>query len=131
MGLSAWRRTRLRERVLLWLLPTLVFRALIPAGFMPASDHGLALELCSSVGYGVVFEDYEPAASPEGHSGSDVTHHDPCAFAASATPTPVPVVSTPTAADSSSELPARVLSAAVLPEPSALRPPPRAPPRSV
>jgi hypothetical protein len=127
MGLSAWRRIRLRERVLLGLLPALVFRALIPVGFMPSTGTAFALELCASAGYGAVFQEYDPAASPEGHTGGTFPAHEPCAFAASATPGPAPAAAVVVAA-APGEAPVALLPAPSLPARPSLTPPPRAPP---
>jgi len=86
-------------------LPAVLFRALIPVGFMPVVEAGggLAIGFCPG-----------EAALPPGlaapvpaqhaahhhqhhHSGgsedpSTATHHAPCLFAASATPTPTPTI---------------------------------------
>jgi hypothetical protein len=129
MNLGSWRRNRLRERVLLWLLPALVFRAFIPAGFMPASGHGLMLELCSAAGYGAAFVEYEPAASGDGHAGDVAGGHEPCAFAASASAAPSPSVAAIVLAASSFDEPRASHSVVRLPESPSLRPLPRAPPR--
>lgn len=126
MDLSVWRRIRLRERVLLWLLPALVFRALIPVGFMPASGPALALELCSSAGFGSAFTLYDDDGAPTDRykTGS----HEPCAFAASASAGPAPDIAAP---DAPVPAAARVAARTFLLLPAAtpsLRPPPRAPP---
>ena len=128
MSLSGWRRVRLRERVLLWLLPALVFRALIPAGFMPADGHGLLLELCSAQGFGALHVEYGPAGAAGDHAGDGARGHSPCAFAASATVGPAPIVAAVfTAAPAVIDLAAEPASP-VLPPASSLRPQPRAPP---
>lgn len=126
MGLSGWRQIRLRERVLLWLLPALVFRALIPAGFMPADGRGLLLELCSGQGFGALHAAYDP---PQDDTGHGPPGEEPCAFAASAAMGPLPLVAAvAVAAPAATQLAAEPASR-VLPPVSSLRPQPRAPPR--
>lgn len=115
--------------MLLWLLPALVFRALIPAGFMPAGGHGLLLELCSAQGFGALHVEYDAAGAGGDHAGDGARAHQPCAFAASATVGPAPLVAAigavpPAAIDLAAE-PA----SPALPPVHSLRPQPRAPPR--
>ena len=119
---------RLRERVLLWLLPALVFRALIPVGFMPVAGPVLALELCSSAGFASVFAPYDGAGAPADHGGAG--SHEPCAFAASANPGPAPeVIVLATAGPAAIRVDAGHFPLLAAEGPS-LRPPPRAPPGS-
>ncbi|MCU0975159.1 MAG: hypothetical protein MUC71_02465 [Steroidobacteraceae bacterium] len=117
---------RLRERVLLWLLPALVFRALIPVGFMPGAGPALALELCSSAGFGSVFAVYEGEGAPSGQHGTG--SHEPCAFAAGASPALAPDIAAPDApVPGAARVAARTLLLLPAAAPS-LRPQPRAPP---
>ena len=68
---------RRAEFWMLWLLPLLVMRLLLPTGVMPArSTHGFALVLCSM--------QHLRSAPEQAHSHPDA----PCAFAAAATPAP-------------------------------------------
>ena len=124
--MASLRRVGLRERVLLWLLPTLVFRALIPVGFMPGAGSAFALELCSSAGFGSTFVAYDGDGTPVGHERS--LGHEPCAFAAGAGIGPAPEIASPAAPApavvSTAGRTAPILSALQ----ASLRPPPRAPP---
>ena len=62
---------------MLWLLPLLVMRLLLPSGVMPAhSTHGLALVLCSA--------QHARSAPDPGHVHADAL----CPFAAAVTPAP-------------------------------------------
>jgi len=128
MGLGRFRRNLLRERVLLWLLPALVFRALIPVGFMPGVGQSLTLELCSSVGYvtSVVHfgADGLPVEDPQGGHGD---RHSPCAFAASATAAPAPSAAMPTLPPAATPFSAR-RGSAILPGAPSLYPTARGPP---
>jgi hypothetical protein len=68
---------RRAEFWMLWLLPLLVMRLLLPTGVMPArSTHGVALVLCS-------FQHLR-SAPDQGHAHADA----PCPFAAAATSAP-------------------------------------------
>lgn len=68
---------RRAEFWLLWLLPLLVMRLLLPTGVMPArGDHGFALILCSP--------QHQHAAPDSGRAHADA----PCPFAAAATVAP-------------------------------------------
>ncbi|HEY1724440.1 MAG TPA: hypothetical protein VGF89_03380 [Steroidobacteraceae bacterium] len=87
--------TRCRaEFWLLWLLPLLVMRLLLPTGVMPArGDHGFALILCSV--------EHPHAAPDSGRAHADA----PCPFAAAATlAPPASVALTPCVLWSGSEL---------------------------
>jgi hypothetical protein len=65
---------RRAEFWILWLLPLLVMRQLLPTGVMPArGTHGVALVLCSS--------QHLRSAPDQGHAHADA----PCPFAAAAT----------------------------------------------
>jgi len=114
-----WQRSR-RVLIASLLLPALLFRAAIPAGFMPmvGADGRLALELCPAavsvqVGAGdsaavllshdtheAHHHDAHDANSASSHSGarhhhdSGTTGHDhvPCLFAASAGSAPLPAL---------------------------------------
>src|SRR5580698_8402443 len=68
---------RRAEFWMLWLLPLLVMRLLLPTGVMPArSTHGFALVLCSV---------QHPQSAPQpGHAHAEVV----CPFAAAATTAP-------------------------------------------
>ncbi|MFI4868229.1 MAG: hypothetical protein ACHQDD_02615 [Steroidobacterales bacterium] len=86
---------RRAEFWMLWLLPLLAMRLLLPSGVMPAhSPHGFALVLCSS--------QHLRSAPDPGHAHAEAL----CPFAAAATPAP----------------PASLMQAAVAAAPSSLAP---------
>jgi hypothetical protein len=60
---------RRRRTASLWLLALLLFRAYVPAGFMPASGIPFALELCPVGLAGMPAAHHHHAGSPE-HTGS-------------------------------------------------------------
>jgi len=127
--LSALRRHPLSEQAVAWILAALVFRALVPAGFMVGSgaDPALAVEFCHGQGqfstvvhYG---DDGRPLDAPaERRAG------DHCPFALSALLAPPPVIAAPVSALSAAtvEWPPAIRSV-VLPERDR-RPGARAPP---
>lgn len=64
------------------LMAALVFRALIPAGFMPAHENGtLVMELCSGFGTKSAVVDFDDQGST---SSNQLFEHSPCGFAAAA-----------------------------------------------
>jgi hypothetical protein len=86
---------RRAEFWMLWLLPLLVMRLLLPTGVMPArSTHGVALVLCSI--------QHLRSAPDQGHAPA---HADAlCPFAAAATPAPPATLILPAPAGSLSTL---------------------------
>lgn len=76
------------------LLPAMIFRALIPVGFMPMAGAGGAMELalCPGTVDGATFI----AAAIDPHAKHHHEHHDqrspPCAYALSGTAMPAPVI---------------------------------------
>lgn len=83
MHLGHLRTRRLRERVILLLLPVLAFRLLFPAGFMPrfGDDHQLTMQMChgdaQSAAVIRMLGQERPAPSDSGQR-----HESPCVFAA-------------------------------------------------
>ena len=129
MGLGRFRRNLLRERVLLWLLPALVFRALIPVGFMPAGGHSLTLELCSSVGYVTSVVHFGADGLPvDDPRGGHVDRHSPCAFAASAPDALAPMAAAPTRPAAAASPLSDRYGSDILPGAASLYPPARGPP---
>lgn len=88
-----------RTPVLGLLMAALVFRALIPTGFMPGHENGkLVMELCSGFGTKSVVVDL--GDKQFSHSSARLFDHSPCGFAAGALPAPPPAVTTfPVTAD--------------------------------
>jgi hypothetical protein len=94
-----WHRWR-RARIAFLLLPALLYRAAIPAGFMPMVDEQgqLALVFCPGE---VAVRDINIVHATHHHSHHDNTTHSgdsfkqhvPCPFALSAGPSPLPVLS--------------------------------------
>ncbi len=84
-----FRHRSLREATLAWVVPVLLFRALIPAGFMPGQTAAgaLTVELCSGMGYQQSVVHYTGDGHPVPERGGS---HDPCPFAASAGGAPPP-----------------------------------------
>jgi len=108
-----WQRSR-RVLIASLLLPAFLFRAAIPAGFMPmvGADGRLTLELCpatvvAQVGAGdsaaAHHAHHHDASSAPSHSGAGHNHdhgtaeqsHVPCLFAASAGSAPLPALLDP------------------------------------
>jgi hypothetical protein len=78
-----------RTPVLGLLMAALVFRALIPTGFMPKHENGtLVMELCSGFGTKSVVVDLGEQESST--SSSQLFDHSPCGFAAAALSAPPP-----------------------------------------
>ncbi len=78
-----------RTPVLGLLMAALVFRALIPTGFMPTHENGtLVMELCSGFGTKSVVVDLDDQESST--SSSQLFEHSPCGFAAAALSAPPP-----------------------------------------
>ena len=110
-----------RTPVIGLLMAALLFRALIPAGFMPTlgSDGTIVMELCSGFTTKTVvvhLDGHAESASPVDHAGHADSHdaghdsshgdpfeHSPCGFAVAATsagPPAVPAVLVPVSAPS-------------------------------
>lgn len=85
---NRFHRRSLREATLAWVVPVLLFRALIPVGFMPGQTAAgaLTVELCSGMGYQQSVVHFAGDGQPLPDRGS----HDPCPFAASAGGAPPP-----------------------------------------
>ncbi|MGH8863106.1 MAG: DUF2946 family protein [Burkholderiales bacterium] len=91
------------------MLPAILFRGLIPAGFMPAidADGSLRLQFCPAADQAAADTDpmqghhHDGATSGSGHAGHD---RPLCQFAASATPAPLPTISLMTAVEPHDDL---------------------------
>ncbi|NGY05387.1 DUF2946 family protein [Solimonas terrae] len=126
---------RHRHTILLWLaLLGVLYRALIPPGFMPVMTHtarGTVLGLAMCYGQGPVTIGQNPARSGDaGHTGHGADRQEPqCPFAAAATPA-LPYVASlspaPAAAPARQQEP--VVESAANDTANYLRPPSRAPP---
>ena len=98
-------RPSFQRRCLLWLLPLLAARALVPAGFMPAVAHGsLALGFCADGGVALhaTHPGHAATQAAGSHAGGAHTGSE-CPFAQSAGPllgaaTPAPSSAPPPAA---------------------------------
>ena len=101
MGVGAFRRHRIRSGVTRLVLPALLLRLLVPAGFMPgvAADHSLTMQMCHGSGSQVL-------ASPETTEPDEnsADHGSPCLFAATSVTAPPPV-STVTSPDAARQQP--------------------------
>jgi Protein of unknown function (DUF2946) len=78
--------------IALLVLAGLIFRSLIPLGFMPASNGSLSLTLCDG-GFSSPSLSHRTSA-PEGRgkpSHQSGAHDDHCLFCSSSTPAPAPV----------------------------------------
>ena len=77
---------RRRRRLAFLLLPALLLRALIPAGFMPAREAPFSVEICPD---GFPAQLLTHGTDHHDHSGGDRRHSDHCVFgAAGAGPLP-------------------------------------------
>jgi hypothetical protein len=91
------RSTRTKRRLLALVLPLLLLRLLVPAGFMPMADSGgLGIVLCPDQAVlppGLSVAHMGHHMHHAGHAGGTLPpaaeHHAPCLFAAGAAP-PVP-----------------------------------------
>ncbi len=91
------RSTRTKRRLLALVLPLLLLRLLVPAGFMPmAGAGGLEIVLCPAAAAlppGLAMAHAGHHMHHAGHAGDTappaIEHHSPCLFAAGAAP-PVP-----------------------------------------
>jgi hypothetical protein len=115
MPLGRLRARKLREWVVLLLLPVLAVRLLVPEGFMPrfGDDHALSMQMCHGDGKSSVILrllHQEPAGPGDDEQGR---HAAPCIFAAAGpVAPPAPPVVTP---DTATTPPAEPLPAAAVP----------------
>jgi hypothetical protein len=83
MRLQRLRALRLRQRVILLVLPVLAFRLLVPEGFMPAfgDEHGVTMQMCHGDGRSATAMRllHDAPDTPPQRQGP---HHAPCIFAA-------------------------------------------------
>jgi hypothetical protein len=78
----------IRQIVLALLLPALMFRAAIPAGYMPTVTSGqVSLVMCSAVD---VTTDFAAGGIKDRHGPNNSRGSSPCHFAASAALAPLP-----------------------------------------
>jgi len=119
MYLGRLRARKLREQVILLLLPLLAFRVLVPEGFMPrfGAGHTVSMQMChgdaQSAAAMRLLHDQPAAPAPGNH---DSARHDaPCVFAASAGAAPAPLL--PTLPDAAPTPEAMPLPALVIPAP--------------
>jgi hypothetical protein len=86
-----WRlpsKRQVRQAVLALLLPALMFRAAIPAGYMPVSANGqLSLVMCSAVD---ITAGGITGAATDRHNPDNARGNGPCHFAASSALAPLP-----------------------------------------
>jgi hypothetical protein len=94
MDLGRLRTRKLREQVILLLLPLLAFRLLVPDGFMPrfGADHTVTMQMChgdaQSAATMRLLHDQPAPMAPGNDDGA--RHDAPCVFAASAGAAPAP-----------------------------------------
>jgi len=127
--LARLRHLRIRELSLAWVLPALVFRAMVPAGFMlgAGADGTLTVELCTATGYQTVVVHYGDQGQPDDPPSHGTSHAD-CPFAASALLAPAPTIATAAAGFSVDPSPLPALRVESLPDERDRRPGARAPP---
>ena len=119
MHLGRLRADRLRGRVILLLMPLVVFRLLVPDGFMPrfGADHTVSMQMChgdvQSAAAMRLLRDQPAFPAPDNHGAA--SHDAPCAFAASAGAAPVPLL--PALPDAAATPDALPLPALVTPAP--------------
>jgi hypothetical protein len=77
------RLSRQRSLIVALLLPAILYRGLIPAGFMPVTDDegSMSMEFCHGIGQS------KPAGTENSHEGGRQ-----CLFAATASPAPPPAM---------------------------------------
>lgn len=96
MHLGRLRARKLRQQVILLLLPLLAFRLLVPDGFMPrfGAGHTVSMQMCHgdarSAAAMRLLRDQPASPTPDNHGGA--RHDAPCVFAASAGAAPVPLL---------------------------------------
>lgn len=87
--LQAIRQHRVRSPLVRLLLVTMVLRALVPVGFMPAADAGWpSLQICGPAA--ALLAGAEGAPSADGATTHPGTAHEACPFALSPAAAPLP-----------------------------------------
>jgi hypothetical protein len=116
---------RVRHRTLIWLLPLMLWRLLLPVGFMPGTTAGSPLVLCSMHHVANAAGGAHPADGTR-----DGTHADKvCPFSVAGVAAPTATAATPTAGLRSRVLPLALAEAQRLATPGPARHlPSRAPP---
>jgi hypothetical protein len=66
------------------ILLALAFRVIIPSGFMPSSERGFALTICTGMDTQTVWMDKSGKLHKEDPSKGKSVEHQPCAFAGAA-----------------------------------------------
>ncbi len=82
------RARRTREWVYLLLLPSLAFRLLVPAGFMPTAGEGFSVTMQMCHGDAKSSVVVRLTGTGDAPAGQHASHEAPCVFAASATVAP-------------------------------------------
>jgi hypothetical protein len=90
MGVGAFRRNRITSGVARLVLPALLLRLLVPAGFMPGvdEDDSLTMQMCHGNGSASLALP-APGTTERGESSAD--HGSPCLYAATSVTAPPPV----------------------------------------
>jgi Protein of unknown function (DUF2946) len=101
MTMAQLRTHRHRYWISFLLLPALLFRLFVPAGFMPGLDEGfsLTMQMCHGGGANSLLIRYGTGGQPmDGGSGTPdktASHDAPCVFAASGVVAPPPSIDLP------------------------------------
>ena len=74
----------LRNLAAALILLALAFRVIIPSGFMPSSERGFALTICTGMDTQTVWMDKSGKLHKEDPSKGKSVEHQPCAFAGAA-----------------------------------------------
>lgn len=123
------RHRSVRDQAVAFILAALVFRALVPAGFMLASGdgHSLTVTMCHGAESRPALVHYDDAGRPVDSSSR---HHasELCAYAASALLAPPPVLATARSIDTGPATPGPDVALPLLSRDHARRPGARAPP---
>jgi hypothetical protein len=90
MGVGAFRRNRITSAVARLVLPALLLRLLVPAGFMPGvdEDDSLTMQMCHGNGSASLALP-GPGSTERGESSAD--HGSRCLYAATSVTAPPPV----------------------------------------
>jgi hypothetical protein len=123
------RQRSVRDQAVAFILAALVFRALVPAGFMFASDGGtsLTVKLCHGAESRLTVVHYDDDGRPV-DSRSDHRAGGPCPYAASALLAPPPAIDVARPIDDGPASLGPDPAAPLLPRDHARRPGARAPP---
>ena len=130
--LQIMRQHRLRSPLVRLLLLTMVLRALVPVGFMPAANGDWpGLQICGSAAALLAGTDGAGVLTPDGGATHPGTAHESCPFASSPAAAPAPQLVSTSVLDPVADAPP-AHPALVLPAPAFARAhPPRGPPSPV